>query len=101
LSVIGIQEVWDLVCDHRDKLTATGELTAKRRGQALDWMWALVEEGLRDRFQRHPDVQTRLPALGREVAAGRMAATRAARELLFLLDKDSPVDQAFSPSQGG
>jgi LAO/AO transport system kinase len=101
LSVTGIQEVWDLVRDHREKLTATGELVAKRRGQALDWMWALVEEGLRDRFQRHPEVQTRLPVLGREVAAGRMAATRAARELLFLLDKDNPVDQSFSPSRGG
>ncbi|MEJ2641616.1 MAG: methylmalonyl Co-A mutase-associated GTPase MeaB [Desulfosarcinaceae bacterium] len=101
LTVSGIQEAWDLVCDHRSKLTATGELAEKRRAQALDWMWALVEEGLRGRFKSHPDVQTRLPALAREVAAGRTAATRAARELLFLLDKDTPVDQAFSPSQGG
>jgi LAO/AO transport system kinase len=88
LTETGIQAVWDLACDHRRKLTATGELAEKRRGQALDWMWALLEEGLKDRFRRHPGVQSRLPVLGREVAAGRMAATRAARELLFLLDKD-------------
>jgi LAO/AO transport system kinase len=88
LTLTGINAVWELVGDHREKLTATGELEEKRRGQALDWMWALVEEGLRDRFQRHPGVQARLPSLGREVAAGRTAATRAARELLFLLDKE-------------
>jgi LAO/AO transport system kinase len=88
LTLTGINAVWKLVGDHREKLTATGELEEKRRGQTLDWMWALVEEGLRDRFQRHPEVQARLPSLGREVAAGRTAATRAARELLFLLDKD-------------
>jgi LAO/AO transport system kinase len=88
LTLTGIDAVWDLVCDHRDKLAATGELAEKRRGQALDWMWALVEEGLRNRFQRHPGVQARLPDLGREVATGRTAATRAARELLFLLDND-------------
>lgn len=88
LTLAGINELWDVVGDHRQKLTATGELEEKRREQALDWMWALVEEGLRDRFRRHPGVQARLPGLGREVATGRTAATRAARELLFLLDND-------------
>lgn len=88
LTLTGIADIWKLVGDHREKMTATGELEEKRRGQALAWMWALVEEGLRDRFQRHSEVQARLPGLGREVAAGRTAATRAARELLFLLDND-------------
>ncbi|MDJ0782986.1 MAG: methylmalonyl Co-A mutase-associated GTPase MeaB [Desulfosarcinaceae bacterium] len=88
LTLRGVDAVWEVVCTYREKLTATGELAEKRRGQALDWMWALVEEGLRDRFQRHSRVQARLPELGRDVAAGRAAATRAARELLFLLDND-------------
>jgi LAO/AO transport system kinase len=50
VTLDGIDKIWQTILDHRKKLESSGELADKRRKQALDWMWALVEEGLRDRF---------------------------------------------------
>jgi LAO/AO transport system kinase len=81
--VAGITKIWQTVLAHREKLTASGELQAKRRKQALDWMWSLVEARLKERFYQHPDVKKRLPKLLREVEKGEKAPTIAADELLF------------------
>jgi LAO/AO transport system kinase len=87
----GLAAVWDTVCDHRRRMIASRELEAKRRNQALAWMWSLIEEGLRTRFRQHPEVGRLLAGIEREVAAGRLEATRAAHRLLFSLDKAGAV----------
>jgi LAO/AO transport system kinase len=92
LELNGIAAIWEAVCEHRRRLTASGELAEKRRDQARDWMWSLVEEGLRRRFDSHAGVRRRLPALLREVVSGRAAPTHAAQELLDLLD--APAEAA-------
>ncbi|MBW2355183.1 MAG: methylmalonyl Co-A mutase-associated GTPase MeaB [Deltaproteobacteria bacterium] len=89
----GLAAVWETVCAHRERLTASRELAAKRRDQALAWMWSLIEEGLRTRFRRHPEVGRQLPRIMREVAAGRLPATQAAQRLLFSLDNTGWVEK--------
>lgn len=91
LKMTGIDLIWDTVLDHRDKLEATGEFAEKRRKQAVNWMWALVEDGLRERFNRHAEVRKILPEITREVVNGETAPTIAAYRLLFLLDKTGGV----------
>ena len=59
--------------------------------QAVDWMWSLVEEGLKARFYEHPEIKSRLRGITRHVAAGEMAPTVAADELLFSLDNKGTV----------
>ncbi len=83
----GIEAIWDVVLKHRDVMTATGELAQRRRGQSLAWMWSLVEEGLRDRFHHHPEVQRHLPQLSRQVENGQLPPTAAACQLLSFLDR--------------
>jgi LAO/AO transport system kinase len=83
----GIEALWDVVLNHRERMTACGALEQRRRGQSLDWMWSLVEEGLRDRFHRHPEVQRQLRQLAGEVEAGRSTPVAAACRLLSLLDE--------------
>src|SRR5215472_1875317 len=58
----GIEAFWREVVRCRDTLAAGGELEAKRRGQSLDWMWALIDAGLRERFRSHAGVRAALPA---------------------------------------
>ena len=87
----GIEGVWDTVLEHKEKLSATGELSEKRRRQALDWMWSLVEEGLRERFRKNAEIKKLLPKLIREVEKGETAPTLAAANLLSLLDKNESV----------
>ena len=43
LTMDGIDEIWQTILDYKEKLEASGELMAKRKRQALEWLWALVE----------------------------------------------------------
>lgn len=87
LDMTGIEAIWQRVLDHRQRMSVTGELQARRRTQALDWMGALIDEGLRARFYANPVVRTMLPELRRSVIQGTLDATAAAEKLLFFLDK--------------
>jgi LAO/AO transport system kinase len=78
----GIDEIWQTILDHRRKLEASGELATKRKKQALDWMWALVEDSLRTRFYNNPDVKNALPKIIEAVESQTIAPTAAAHQLL-------------------
>ena len=86
VTMDGIDDIWQTILDHREKFDRSGELDEKRRKQALDWLWALVEEGLRERFYRNPDVEKSLPAIIEAVENGETAPTAAAHRLLNLHD---------------
>lgn len=86
VTLEGVDAVWQTVLDHRRKMQASGEFDIKRRGQALDWLQALVDEGLRERFLKHPKIRQHFPRYQREVARGDASPTVAANELLFFLD---------------
>ncbi len=87
LTLVGLDEIWSLIQEHRRRLQASGELVANRRTQSQQWMWALIDEGLKERFNRHPPVQAQLPDIADQVRRGELLPTTAARRLLFLLDK--------------
>jgi LAO/AO transport system kinase len=78
----GVAEFWNTVTDYRKALTASGEFDAKRRHQALAWMWELIDSGLRSRFRSHPQVKQELPALARAVEEGSTTPSIAALRLL-------------------
>lgn len=86
LEMTGIDDIWDTILEHRKKLTTTGELEIKRKKQAVDWMWSLVYEGLKERFYRNNNIQKRLPKIIKDVGKGITSPTVAADELFFLLD---------------
>jgi LAO/AO transport system kinase len=82
VTMQGIDTIWETVLSHRSRLTETGELQEKRRSQAVDWMWAVVEEGLREQFHAHAGVRESLPDVVAKVSRGELAPGAAARELL-------------------
>ena len=86
LEMIDIDVIWKNVTKHHTVFTNTGELKANREKQAVDWMWSLVKEGLKDRFYQNPEVKKNLPETIREVENGTTASTIAASRLLDLLD---------------
>ena len=87
LHKTGLGEIWELVNDHRTALTTSGELQARRRKQALDWMYFLLEEGLKNWFYHHPDIETTLPALTAAIERQTLSPTAAAGQLLSILKK--------------
>ena len=78
----GIAEFWNTVSAYRKALTASGEFDAKRRHQALAWMWEMIDSGLRSRFRSHPRVREELPVLARAVEEGGSTPAAAALRLL-------------------
>ncbi|MDB5956689.1 methylmalonyl Co-A mutase-associated GTPase MeaB [Ramlibacter sp.] len=78
----GVAAFWQAVTRFRELQQASGRLAARRRHQALAWMWERIESGLRQAFREHPGVRSLLPQLTREVEQGRVAASTAARQLL-------------------
>lgn len=80
----GIDAVWESILAHRRALTASGDLEARRRHQALAWMWSLVDEGLRRAFRAHAAVASAVESLERDVEAQKATPAAAARRLLSI-----------------
>jgi LAO/AO transport system kinase len=87
----GLAEFWQSVEAHRSALEAAGELTAKRRHQALAWMWQMIDSGLRARFRDHPGVRATLPQVLNAVEAGTLPPAAAAQQLLGCLSHDYEI----------
>lgn len=80
----GVPEVWEMAREFFRNVELTGMLGRRRQAQAVEWMHALIAEGLRTRFYASPAVRDRLQAFERQVAEGRLPALAAAMELLGL-----------------
>ncbi len=79
----GVNSFWAAVTQFRQLQTANGRLATRREKQALSWMWERIDAGLKLAFRQHPQVRELLPQMQADVAAGRIAASTAARNLLL------------------
>ena len=82
----GIDTFWGLVEEFHHKRHATGEFAARRKQQALAWMWDIVHARLNADFRQHPVVRHALPQTVRDVTEARVAPSAAARALLSLFE---------------
>ena len=81
----GIPQLWSQVLAHKEKMTASGELAARRCEQQVKWMWTMLEERLTARLRSDPAVRSKLRQAETAVAAGRLAPTLAVEEIAQLL----------------
>jgi LAO/AO transport system kinase len=86
----GIEEIWQMVLDHRALLESNGHLARRRSGQARQWMQELIALGLEEAFRRDAKVATRLPALQAAVDRGLITPFAASNELLALFHPKQP-----------
>ncbi|HZY15103.1 MAG TPA: methylmalonyl Co-A mutase-associated GTPase MeaB, partial [Ramlibacter sp.] len=56
LKATGLDAFWSRVNQFRQLQEQSGRLQARRRQQALAWMWERIESGLRQAFRQHPQV---------------------------------------------
>src|SRR5580700_2283042 len=85
LNGTGIEALWAHVLDHRQKLTASGELAALRGEQQVKWMWTMLEERLFAPLRSDRTLKAALPRIEAEVAAGRLAPANAVEEIAGML----------------
>ncbi len=80
----GVDAFWERVSDFAHLKRASGDFAARRKSQALAWMWDIVQARLQTEFRQHPEVREVLPRTIADVAAARVAPSVAARALLNL-----------------
>jgi LAO/AO transport system kinase len=78
----GVDAFWHTVTEFQQLQTRHGHLANRRQQQALSWMWERINAGLKQNFRAQPSVQALLPTISQQVAAGQLAASTAARQLL-------------------
>ena len=86
LSGDRLDAVWEQIELHRRTFLDSGEWEARRRSQQRNWMWALVEERLLDRFHRHEAVAAEVAEIEQAVLNGELSPSVAADRLLEHFD---------------
>jgi len=81
----GTQPVWETILDHQKKFKASGEFLQRRKNQTLEWMWTLVEEGLKQRFKSNEKINKKIPLISQQVENEKISPSAAAEELLSYL----------------
>jgi LAO/AO transport system kinase len=78
----GTREVWDTVVKHRAKFKETKEFDQRRTKQSIQWMWTLVEDGLKQRFKNNKRINELIPQVSNQVENEKISPSAAAEQLL-------------------
>jgi LAO/AO transport system kinase len=81
----GIEALWTHIIDHRERLTASGELAARRGEQQVKWMWTMLEERLFAPLRSDRALKAALPRIEADVTAGRLAPASAVERIAAML----------------
>ena len=83
----GFETFWTAVEAFHARRHASGEFAARRKEQALAWMWDIIQARLQADFRQQATVRDALPQTIRDVTAARIAPSVAARSLLNLFER--------------
>ena len=83
----GLGAFWSAVQEFHRLQRASGAFAARRKKQALAWMWDTVHARLQADFRQHPAVRQALPDTVRDVTEAQVAPSVAARRLLDLFER--------------
>jgi LAO/AO transport system kinase len=71
--------------EHRAKFKETKEFEQRRKQQSIQWMWTLVEEGLKQRFKNNKRINDQIPLVSHQVETEKISPSAAAERLLSYL----------------
>jgi LAO/AO transport system kinase len=83
----GVAALWAHILNHREKLTAAGELASRRAEQQVKWMWAMLEERLFAPLRSDRSIKAALTSIEAEVAAGTLAPAAAVDKIVGILGR--------------
>jgi LAO/AO transport system kinase len=79
---VGLMELWEEVLKHRESLSASGGLEARRAIQQRDWMWSLIDDTLLETVRHLPALRTERALADQAVMRGDVSAVDAAETIL-------------------
>jgi LAO/AO transport system kinase len=74
--------LWQVVEKFSAATRESGAFAARRKHQSIEWMHAMIQEDLRQRFFRDPKVKQLLPEIERQVAEQVIPAASAVRRMM-------------------
>jgi len=83
----GIDEIWQVIDDFRQKTKESGTFSKRRKVQTLEWVYAMVEEHLRNVFYQNPNVKANRLSIENAVGMDKLSATMAAQKLIVEFNK--------------
>jgi LAO/AO transport system kinase len=89
----GLDEVWDKITEHRERMTATGEFAARRGSQAVEWMRELLQQRLAAALRADHAVARRLVELEADVRQGTRTPALAVAEIVERMGLSGKADQ--------
>ncbi|MCU0287926.1 MAG: methylmalonyl Co-A mutase-associated GTPase MeaB, partial [Acidobacteria bacterium] len=78
----GIPGIWDVIKSFKDNTDASGIFTERRKKQALEWVYSMIEDYLKENFYNNPGVQAQFPLVKDAVLNDTLLPTTAAEQLL-------------------
>ncbi len=78
----GLEEIWEIIGQHRSVMLTNGAHEQRRKQQALDWMYFLLDDGLKNWFYSNPEIADQIPGLTRDIKDQKISPAAAASHLL-------------------
>ncbi|TAL68016.1 MAG: methylmalonyl Co-A mutase-associated GTPase MeaB [Bacteroidetes bacterium] len=82
LNEQGIKEFWNLIIDFEKDTKKSGVFEARRKEQTLDWVYAMVEESLKNQFYGNTKVEKKRIEIDKKLLEGKITPTNAVNELM-------------------
>jgi len=92
LHGLGLEELWEGICDHREIMTENGRLEATRRVQNTKWMWSMLEDRVMEAVKIHPEVRDILPDVQEQVESGETTVPVAVLKILHAFGIEAGLD---------
>ena len=84
----GLVAIWETICDYKRLLKDAGEWQEKRKGQQVEWMWAIIRERILSKIETNEKVQSLVPQLELQVAESKLTPALAALEILTVIGNE-------------
>jgi len=81
-----LDAIWSMIGRFADKMKDANEFHRNRKRQSVDWMWGMIDEGLKDLCMSHPSVKKALPDIVSKVERGMLEPSAGALSLLAELE---------------
>lgn len=78
----GLDDIWQMINEYKEKLSASGYLVEMRKKQNIEWMNESIKQGLLHQFFSNEKVKSQLKDLTEKVVNGELTPQFAARKLI-------------------
>ena len=82
LKKIGIDELWNMICDFEKNTKDSGVFEKRRKEQQLSWVRSMTENQILNNFYKDPKIAKLLSSIEKKVKSGEILPTEASDLLI-------------------